>query len=187
MRRALWASLCLVVVAACSGANADGGEVRASGPSVSESAYPGNESGARALLEKAGTEGGASLVETLRPTNADYRAVFQPEFADRAERFYRGWVWGPSPMPAEPWAEPGQTVLRMWKATTEEIRAWTPSVRKNFPGGYRKVKGEFRPGLTIYTWDYTEPGAEFGMAFNGLVFVNGHWALFPKPWRVLDQ
>lgn len=24
-----------------------------------------------------------------------------------------------------------------------------------------------------------------GMAYDGLIYVNGHWAWFPKPWRVL--
>lgn len=113
--------------------------------------------------------------------------MFRANFADRAERFYRNWIWGAATPPAKPWAEPDQTELRMWKATTDEIRAWTPSVRANFPGGYKKVKENYQPDLTIYTWDYTEPGAERGLSYDGLVFVNGHWALFPKPWRALDQ
>ncbi|MEV8633374.1 hypothetical protein AB0395_17105 [Streptosporangium sp. NPDC051023] len=138
-------------------------------------------------MEKVGAEGGANLIESMRPTSADYRAVFRPEFAVRAERFYHTRFWGGSPIPSAPWAEPGQTVLRTWKATTEEIRSWTPQVRANFPSGYERVKDEFNPGLTIYTWNYTKPGAEYGMAFNGLVFVNGHWTLFPKPWYVLEQ
>lgn len=30
-----------------------------------------------------------------------------------------------------------------------------------------------------------EPGQTLGMAFDGLVHVNGHWRLFPKPWKAL--
>ena len=28
-----------------------------------------------------------------------------------------------------------------------------------------------------------KPGETLGMAFDGLAFVNGHWRIFPKPWR----
>ena len=31
------------------------------------------------------------------------------------------------------------------------------------------------------------PGESLGMAFDGLVHVNGHWAWFPKPWRALGD
>ncbi|AVV44596.1 hypothetical protein C6376_27320 [Streptomyces sp. P3] len=156
-------------------------------PAASAGRYPAGDTGARELLEKVGTKGDSALVESLRPTSADYRAVFRPDFAGRAERFYRTRFWGGSPVPPGPWAQQGQTELKMWKATTEEIRDWTPAVRSNFPGGYADVKDEFNSGLTVYTWRYTRPGAERGLFFNGLVHVNGHWALFPKPWYVLHQ
>jgi len=138
-------------------------------------------------MEKLGEDGETKLVWSLRPAAADYRALFQPDFAGRAEAFYQGSLWGTSPQPPRPWAKYGQTELRMWKATTDEIRAWTPAARSNFPGGYKRVKNQFRSGQTVYTWDYTKPGAERGMAYNGLVYVNGHWAFFPKPWYVLRE
>ncbi|MGV9993883.1 nSTAND1 domain-containing NTPase [Streptomyces sp. NPDC003374] len=153
------------------------------GPAASASAYPGTAEGARALLVKAGAGSDLSLVDSLRPTHEDYRTVFQPQFAERAERFYRT----APPLPLGPWAKPQQTVLQMWSATTDEIRTGTAPSLSAFPGGYAQVKDAFRPGLTVYRWKYTEPGEPYGMAYDGLVFVNGHWALFPKPWLVLKS
>ncbi|MFD9561285.1 serine protease [Streptomyces sp. NPDC059994] len=165
------------------GVGVGGGAGRAEGPTASASAYPGTDSGARSLLTKAGAGGDAGLVESLRPTHDDYEAVFRPGYAEQAERYYQA----SAPLPLGPWAKPQQTVLQMWKATTEEIHAGTAPALAHFPGGYAKVKDSFKPGLTIYRWTYTEPGEAYGMAFDGLVFVNGHWALFPKPWRVLGS
>ncbi|GAQ68110.1 hypothetical protein SsS58_08569 [Streptomyces scabiei] len=183
----------IALLVSCSAAGKDG-DAETSGkdrPSASRSSshvqdpYPGDEKGARALMEELGESGGTGLVRSLRPAAADYHALFQPDFARQAEAFYEGSLWGNSPQPPRPWAKYGQTEMRMWKATTDDIRAWTPVVRANFPGGYAQVKDRFKAGLAVYTWDYTKPGDERGMAYNGLVYVNGHWAFFPKPWYVL--
>jgi hypothetical protein len=34
-------------------------------------------------------------------------------------------------------------------------------------------------------WKFVKPGETIGMAYDGLVFVNGHWAWFPKAWHAL--
>ncbi|WP_329416523.1 hypothetical protein OG802_33220 [Streptomyces sp. NBC_00704] len=186
----------IALLASCSAPGKDGGDDLSgkTGPSASlsssgaQDSYPGDDKGARALVRKLGEDGGGTaLVRSLRPTSDDYGALFQPDFAGRAETFYEGTLWGASPQPARPWAKRGETEVRMAKATTDDIRAWTPTARSNFPGGYEKVKDRFKAGLTVYVWDYTKPGAERGLAYNGLVYVNGHWAFFPKPWYALGK
>jgi hypothetical protein len=159
------------------------GTSAASTQSATSATYPDTDDGARRLLERIGAVGDAGLLEALRPADADYRTLCRPEYADRMAQFYRKRFWA-SPVPPSPLAKPGQSELRLWKATTEDISAWTKSVSDNFPGGYQQVKDWFMPGLTIYVWHYTEPGAEHGMFYNGLVHLNGHWAFFPKPWYV---
>ena len=42
-----------------------------------------------------------------------------------------------------------------------------------------------KSGLTVYAFKFVKPGETLGMAFDGLVWVNGHFAIFPKPWRFL--
>ena len=34
-------------------------------------------------------------------------------------------------------------------------------------------------------WKFVRPGEPSGMAYDGLVWVDDHWAWFPKPYRVL--
>lgn len=40
-------------------------------------------------------------------------------------------------------------------------------------------------GLVFYRFKFVEPGKELGISFDGLVFVNGRFVIFPKPWRML--
>jgi hypothetical protein len=179
----LCAALCLLVVSACA-AGVAGNAIAAPARPVVQAPYPGTDDGARALIEKLGTVGDAALLASLQPTTADYNALFKPDFAVRAEQYYQSHIWAAGP-PAQPLARPGQTQVRIWSSTTEDVKAWTPAARANVPGGYEKIRDQLMPGLLIYAWDYIKPGDESGMAYNGLVFVNEHWAFFPKPWHVL--
>ena len=40
-----------------------------------------------------------------------------------------------------------------------------------------------RPGFTWYRFKFAHPGETSGKQYDGLVYVKGHWALFPEPWR----
>lgn len=189
--RASWslaAAALLVAVGGCSAVD-DGPAGPSSEPAVVsvQAAYPGDKQGARALMAELAAHGDPALVASLRPTTADYQALFEPAFAERAQRFYEKGLWASMPPTAAPFAKPDQTEVRVWGATTEELRAWGKDAQANFPGGYEEIKDQLRPGLTIYSIDMVVPGEEHGMAYNGLTYVNGHWAFFPKPWRVLES
>jgi hypothetical protein len=54
-----------------------------------------------------------------------------------------------------------------------------------FPGGYKDVLAHMKPGIPIVRFKFVEPGKRLGMAFDGLVHVNGRWVLMPRPWRAL--
>jgi len=47
------------------------------------------------------------------------------------------------------------------------------------------VAAHLKPGLRIYAFKFVEPGQSLGMAYDGLVRVNGQWRIMPKPWRAL--
>ncbi len=125
----------------------------------------------------------AALSKRLRPTRNDYLAVFEPEFAKKAEALYTP-AWDSGQLVIAP--KPGQTRLELYSATTQDLKAWTPNAAQNFPGGYQKVASKFRDGLTIYSFEFLEPGKPYGMSYTGLVYVNGSWRIFPKPWRVAE-
>lgn len=180
------AALCLALCTACTTGNESTTNPPSSSSSSTLISYPGTDEGARKLLTDFRSASSREEVQALRPTASDYRTVFHDPFATKAEAYYNATAWErKSTKPPEPMADPDQTEVRIWKATTEEINAWGPDAT-HFPGGYQKVKSQFKPGLTVYRWKYIKPGSEYGMAYDGLVHVNGHWVIFPKPWRVLD-
>jgi hypothetical protein len=148
------------------------------------SKHPGTEEGAKALLSEFLKPGAdyVALSKTLQPTAAEYKAVFaSEEMAKKAEEVYGG-LWGSiERMPIRP--KEGQTELKMWKATTDELKAGTGNSRE-FPGGYARAAAHLKPGLTVYRWKFVKPGERLGMAFDGLYHINNRWVLMPKPWRI---
>jgi len=144
----------------------------------------GTEDEAKALVAELAKPGAdlAALSAKLRPTAADYAAVFDAELAKKAESLY-GPAWAAGQIVVQ--HKPDQTATLVSKATTDELVAGTGQ-SMSFPGGYKKVAPRMKRGLTIYAFKFVVPGQQLGMAYDGLIFVNGHWALFPKPWRALQ-
>jgi hypothetical protein len=140
-----------------------------------------DEAGARAVAEKLAAPGAdlAALSKELRPTSADYAAVYEPAFAAELEKMYTP-VWDSGQLVIG--HHPGQTQVLLRIATAEEFKA---GAAKGFPGGYRKVAEKLQPGVTLYAFDFVEPGKTLGMAYDGLVKVNGHFRIIPKPWRAV--
>jgi len=146
--------------------------------------YPGTEDGAKALLQDLMKPGAdrAAMTRALQPRDEDYPAYFEGDAAETAKKAY-----------AKAWSDPnlviapkdGQTDLLLWGATTDEFKAHSGNA-KEFPGGYKDVAAKLKAGILVIRFKFVAPGETLGMAFDGLAFVNGHWAFFPKPWRALE-
>lgn len=145
--------------------------------------FPGTAEGAKALLAAlmAPEADGTGLSGALEPTTADYAAVFLGPSAQKAEAAYKG-AWASGAIQVK--SKPGQSEIKLFSATTEELQGNTGEAAQ-FPGGYGGIAAQLQPGLTWYRFKFTEPGNDLGMAYDGLVHVNGHWRLFPKPWKAL--
>jgi len=148
-----------------------------------ERKFPGTKEGAERLLKqfldpKADHQ---ALTAPLEPTLKDYKAVFKDEaFAEKASKAYSQlWRTKPALRPKS-----GQTQLLLWGATSDDLNNWKGAAAQVSPGGYENIKGKFKDGLTIYRFKFVRPGERLGMAFDGLVYINGHWRLMPKPWRI---
>lgn len=172
-RSVLVCAVLVLAAAACSKKEGGGGG--------DTSKYPGTEEGAKKMLTDIRTGDAAAMTKALKPTSADYKAVFVDAAAAKAESGYEK-LW--SDPKAVIGADKENTELLLSKATTEELQQGTGDA-SSFPGGYKRVADKFKPGLTVYRWKYVKPGEKLGMAFDGLVYVNGHWAWFPKPWRAV--
>ncbi len=145
--------------------------------------YPGTEAGAKALLTdlmKPDADREA-MTQALKPQPEDYAAYFEGDAAGKAKKGYEK-LWSDPKAVISP--KDGQTELLLWTATTDDLKAGKGNARE-FPGGYKKVADKLKPGVTVVRFKFVKPGKKLGMAFDGLAYVNGHWAFFPKPWRVL--
>lgn len=69
-------------------------------------------------------------------------------------------------------AQPGQTEIL---------------VSNDLPGGYTRTASKFKPGTAIYAFKYVKPGETSGMAFDGLMKIDGTWIIIPKAWRAFPQ
>ncbi|HEX7997220.1 MAG TPA: hypothetical protein VF528_02290 [Pyrinomonadaceae bacterium] len=122
----------------------------------------------------------AALTRQLKPSKEDYKAIFATEeMASKAETTYES-VWSSPDAVIKP--KPGQTQFNVSSVSTENIKQGVGM--GDFPGGYKDAGDLFKPGLTLYKFEFKEPGAENGMAYDALVYVNGHWRFLPKPWRL---
>ncbi len=148
---------------------------------VTHPAFPGTADGAKALLAEYVKPGAdvAALSKSLRADAGDYATVFNGEAATKIQAATdAAWNSGGHVIKA---ARPTQTELLLFSATTDELKAGSP----NCPAGYKDVAAEMKPGLTVYCFKFVEPGSKTGSAYDGLMFINGHWAMIPRPWHAL--
>ncbi len=143
----------------------------------------GSEKEAQALLAQFVKPGAnaAELSKKLAPTKADYAAVFAGDAAAKAEAAYSP-LWERGQLVIAGKAD--QTEIKLSRATTDELKAGTGNASA-FPGGYKTAATLMKSGLTVYAFKFVKPGETLGMAYDGLVWVNNHFVIFPKPWRFL--
>jgi hypothetical protein len=145
----------------------------------------GTEAGATSLLKEFLKPGAdhAALSKQLRPTAADYAAVFEADVSGKVAAVYDP-AWDAGQMIVAP--KTGQTEVKVFSATSDEMKSWSGNAAE-FAGGWKDVAPKLKAGLKIYRFKFVEPGKDLGMAFDGLIHVNGNWRIFPKPWRALSK
>lgn len=165
---------------------ADGGAGTATAPASSDTAAGGSEESARTLLKQFVDPKAdhASLSKSLRPTSADYKAMFDASTAPKIEASHAK-DWDAGRMVIKP-KDAKQSEIKLWGATGAELASGGGNASQ-FPGGYKKIAPHLAPTVTFYAFKFVQPGKETGMAYDGLAFVNGHWVIAPKPWHGLGD
>lgn len=123
-----------------------------------------------------------SIVKALRPRDEDYTRVFIGHAAEAARTGYAA-LWS-APPPSL--AKPGQTQVIAFPCDAGSLRTHS-EFSAQFPGGYKQIAGFLAPELVWLVFKTVVPGQTTGMSFDGLVYLDDHWAFFPKPWRVLSS
>ena len=122
------------------------------------------------------------MARALEPRPEDYAKVFNSAVAEKAQAGYQALWQNPPPWPVR--AEQNQ--LKVAVALAEDFTEDTPR-SQYFPGGYRTIAHHLVPGRIWVCWEFVAPAREMGVSFDGLVPLDGHWAWFPKPWKVLPS
>ncbi|MBU0506276.1 hypothetical protein KJ708_09805 [bacterium] len=148
-----------------------------------QSTFPNTTEGAKQLLEQFLKPGAdyKTLTNSLRPTQADFDAFFKETAVQKAYQGYQP-PWNAGAIVVK--NNPGQTAVILTAATTDELKTATGNASA-FPGGYAQVAPHLKSGVTVYRFKFVKPGETLGMAYDGLVYLNNHWVIFPKSWRVL--
>jgi hypothetical protein len=136
------------------------------------------------LLQALGRRDGHAdaWVLRLRPQPRDYDKVFSAAACPLAREAYDA-LWSQPAALFRPPA-PEQTELQVFVAPAGLLDSGVDLVLP-FPTGYRAIAALLDPHRTWVCWRYTRPGQTAGLAYDGLVWCDDHWAWFPKPYRVL--
>jgi len=134
----------------------------------------------RPLLLALAQDPDGSIVASLRPKPEDYARAFVPGVVDAAREAYETL-----------WSQPPR-VPRMTRdcqlrchLSPAGMLADGNVLSRHFPGGYRNIAQLLDPHRVWAAWKLIEPGHDAGMAYDGLVWLDDHWAWFPKPYRNL--
>ncbi|OAN71419.1 hypothetical protein A8B82_03725 [Sulfitobacter sp. EhC04] len=154
----------------------------AAAPVPSAGPAPGSEAEARALLMQYFEPGAnyLALTQALLPTEADVRAVYAEPlgsalWADLSSQIGPGTAFGP---------KPDHNDIIVVHTTTRALAEKRP-VLNEFPGGYKDVLQYFKVDVPIVRFKFVTSGDTLGLAFDGLIYLNGRWVIMPKPWRSL--
>lgn len=123
----------------------------------------------------------AALTAALKPSADDIHAVYGEPLASNLIQTYDamfapGTAIGPKPEHVE---------LYSVLTSTAKLKSRAVAIGA-FPGGYKKVLPYLQGDHPIVRFKFVKAGETTGLAFDGLVFVNNHWVLMPKPWRSLE-
>ncbi|MDD9722649.1 hypothetical protein PVW51_18240 [Sulfitobacter sp. PR48] len=154
----------------------------AASPAASAAPAPGSEAEARALLMQYYAPGAdyLALTQALLPTEAEVRTVYADPLGsalwrDLSSQIGPGTAFGP---------KPDHNDLIVVYATTRALAEKRP-VLNEFPGGYKDVLQYFKVDVPIVRFKFVTRGDTLGLAFDGLIYLNGRWVIMPKPWRSL--
>jgi hypothetical protein len=132
---------------------------------------------AEAMLRPLATAAPDRILTTLQPREEDYARAFVGDAVAQARAGYQAF-WASPPRGL---AKPGQSEVVAVAVNVESLAG-----ESEFPGGYRGIAHLLKPETVWVRFKFLAPGASAGMAYDGLLWLGGRWAWFPKPWRVFD-
>lgn len=145
--------------------------------------FPGTPEGAAAVVRELVKPGGYALgvFRALRPDPGDYDLIFTPDVA-AAVRADLDPIFDLGNLSMK--MGPELTELKIAGVRVEELRAGTGKA-DTCPAAWKKASRRMHPGVVMYCFKLVKPGETEGQVRDGLIYVNGHWAIFPKPFSAI--
>jgi hypothetical protein len=123
-----------------------------------------------------------AMTDALRPRPGDAAKVFLPALSTAIEAALdRVWAKGITIRPAG-----GQTEVSAMAGLPEDFAEQAVHTR-GFAQAYTPLADYLQPGRIWISWTFHASGEEKGSRFDSLVWIEDHWAFFPKPWRLLPK
>lgn len=135
------------------------------------------------LLKALAHDTDGELIMQIKPREEDYTRVFLGVAADVARETYTA-LWETNPPKMSQIQHPVE--VRCFVSPAGMLRE-DNELSRQFPQGYRAIAHWLNPNRVWIAWKYIKTGQSSGQAFNGLVWVDDHWAWFPKPFRALGS
>jgi len=146
-------------------------------PSGGGIAGPATEEGAKAVIAQLQTAPDPlAVAKKLKPGLEEINAWISDSAAADAISKEVEKAYARAPKNEFPKGEPA-----VFCAKSEDVKAWTPEVRKHFPGGYKRLKDKLNSGITMCKFKIG------GLAFDSLVNIKGSWYLISKPFRAVRE
>lgn len=123
----------------------------------------------------------AAFVAAVRPRPGDAGRAFSSEVATAMEaRSTSAWeLTTPQMQPLQ-----GQSGVIIDVCPSGGFAGGLPAASA-FAETWQAMDRWLLPGRWWATWCYHAPGHRDGRRYDGLVWLDDHWAWFPKPWRML--
>lgn len=119
----------------------------------------------------------------LKPEWEDYLEVFTDTAYARKLYRYHNRIWRQRLVVVKPLIK-SQTMYQIWEARGTELKAYEGDAQY-FPGGYHEMADLLVQDQVYYRLKYIKPGRRLGSAYDMIVYLDGHWRLFPRPWVLL--
>ena len=148
--------------------------------------YPEHNS-ARAFVEtflKSKPDTRNALSRALKPSSADVKAVFADTAIQNLVITYTNRIFEKERFRVLIF--PDYTEVHVWTASVKDFENGTGEAIE-FPSNFLKVVPYLKEDLIFHRFKFVQGGYFSGAGYDGLIYINGHWVLFPKIWEVLDE